>query len=219
MGKPPVTSLSLLKAISNSADSVRWTEFCLKYESVMRDFLRARYPSIDPDDAMQETLLALMKALPGYQYTPDTKGRFRNYLTGILAHKAADLLARNVRQAKIRRSLEEEAKSGLKMTCEVKGDAKSAFSDMRAEEGGLPYPSRDEEESWKITVMEAAMEQLLADRRVSSLSREVFRHIALLHEKPEEVAAKFGITRNYADQIKKRMIGKLAGLVKSMGGW
>ena len=82
----PPTSISLLKDLSNGAGAVRWTEFFRRYEPVMRAFLAARFPSVDADDAIQETLISLTKALPEYRYTPDGNGHFRNYLVGIVRH-------------------------------------------------------------------------------------------------------------------------------------
>ena len=189
MANVPLTSITLLKAISGDASSVRWTEFFRKYESAMRGFLRARFPTVDPDDAMQDTLVALAKALPDYHYTPDAHGHFRNYLMGILAHKAADIRRKSARQSDIRRRLTKEP------------------------------PARDDvdgDDELKASAMEAAIDQLMSDTGISPTTREVFRHVALLHEKPEAVAEKFGIARNNVDQIKNRMIRKLADMVRAM---
>ena len=87
----PATSVSLLKDLANGTAAVRWTEFCRRYEPVMRAFLDTRFPSVDADDTIQESLVALMKALPEYRYTPDQNGHFRNYLVGIVRHKVACL--------------------------------------------------------------------------------------------------------------------------------
>ena len=67
--------------------------------------------------------------------------------------------------------------------------------------------------------MEAAVEQLMSDPKISPATREVFRHVALMHEKPEDVARQFGISRNNVDQIKNRMIGRLADMVRAMTAW
>ena len=56
----------------------------------------------------------------------------------------------------------------------------------------------------------------MADDRISSATREIFRHVVLMHEKPAQVAAEFGTTRNNVDQIKNRMINRLSELVQSM---
>ena len=88
MNTPPATKISLIETISNCPDSARWIEFCRTYEQPMRAYLATHFPTIEADDVIQETLVALMKALPNYRYDPDRKGHFRNYLIGIIRHKA-----------------------------------------------------------------------------------------------------------------------------------
>ena len=193
----PSTSITLLKAISSDTGSVRWTEFFGKYESAMRGFLQAKFPTVEQDDAIQETMVALMKALPDYHYTPDENGHFRSYLMGILSHKAADILRKNAKQASIR----ERIKSSR--------PAKPQAHEYRDSESG-------EDKEWLASVMETAIEQLMSDPKINSATREVFRHVALMHEKPEDVARQFGISRNNVDQIKNRMIGKLAEMTRAM---
>ena len=73
-----------------------------------------------------------------------------------------------------------------------------------------------EDEAWQESVMEAALAQLLADDSISAATREVFRHVVLMHEKPADVARAFGITRNNVDQIKARLIVRLKGLIRDM---
>ena len=186
----PKTSVSLLKDISDGTASVRWTEFYRRYEPAMRGFLHERFPSVEADDVIQETLLALMKAMPEYHYTPDSKGHFHNYLMGIVKHKALDAIRRNASLSSLRSDLAQE-------------------EDLRA-------AAPEEDDSWKMAAMEAAMEQLMSDDSITASTREVFRHVALMNEPPEDVALQFGITRNNVDQIKSRMICKLSSLVSSM---
>ncbi len=67
----------------------------------MEAFMRERFPSIEADDVIQETLIAVWSALPSYRYAPDEKGHFHNYLTGILRNKALRQLGKDRRQAEI----------------------------------------------------------------------------------------------------------------------
>ena len=187
----PVTSISLLRDLAKGSDAPRWKEFFDQYEPVMRGFLDGVFPGVDADDVIQETFLVLLKVLPGYRYVPDKKGHFRNYVIGVVKHKALDVLRRTSAQNK------------LKSTLPV------------PEEEYEEFERRDEEE-WRRSVKEAALEQVLADDSVSSRNREVFRHVVLMHESPESVARQFGITRNNVDQIKSRMIERLGSLVKAM---
>ena len=189
MANAPATSITLLKSLANGTDNARWAEFFRIYEQPMRSFLSARFPSVDADDAIQETMVALMRRMPDYHYTPDSNGHFHNYLTGILKHKAEDALRREARE--------------------------SGKRDKLKERGAADAP-REDPDDWKLAAMNAALEQLLSDESVNARAREVFRHVALMHEPPAEVAAAFGISRTNVDQIKRRMVQRLSVLVSSM---
>ena len=185
----PTTSITLLKDLASGAANARWAEFYRAYEEPMRGFLRAKFPSVEPDDAIQETMAALAQALPDYHHTPDEKRHFRNYLMGILKHKAADLLKQQVRETNARTA-------------------------MRVDDA--PASDDAEETEWKFDAMEAAVEQLMSDESVNPRTREIFRHVALLHEPAAEVARLFGVSRNNVDQIKNRLIRRLSETVAAM---
>ena len=189
MMQTPTTSVTLLKALSGESDSARWTEFFNKYEGPMRAFLASRYPSVEADDVIQETLKALAKCLPSYHYVPDEKGHFHNYLMGIVRHKADDVCRAQVRETAKRE---------------------------RFRAAGADVQMSSEDYEWKMSAMRAAVDQLMSDQTLVPRTREIFRHVALMHESPESVAAQFGTTRNNVDQIKKRMIDRLAKCVAAM---
>ena len=196
MSQVPATSVSLLRDIASGTENARWAEFVRIYEEPMRAVLAARCPSVEADDVLQETMTALMRVMPDYHYTPDGNGHFRNYLVGILKHKAEDAIRRQSRESDRRERIRKSA----------------ADAPRRAQAPG----EADEEESWRLAAMNAALEQLLSDESVNARSREVFRHVALLHEPPAEVAAAFGISRANVDQIKRRLVLRLSELVKTM---
>ena len=188
----PETSTTLLRDLAQETPSARWGEFVRRYRPMMEAFLRERFPSVDADDVMQETLVALRNAMPSYRYVPGENGHFRNYLTGILRHRAI----RAVEAEKCRDSVKEL----------LRRDAPQA-TDAAA----------DEENEWKRSLMEIALQQLLSDESVHALTREVFRRVAVNGEKPEAVGLSLGISRNAVDQMKSRMMAKLKRLVKALG--
>ena len=189
----PTTSITLLKDLARGAASARWAEFYRTYEEPMRGFLRSRFPSLEQDDVLQETMAALVKVLPDYRCTPDEHRHFRNYLMGILKHKAADHLKRQVRESDARTGLKNEPK---RRTADAADEA--------------------EEREWRFAAMEAAVEQLMADPSITPRTREIFRHVALLHEPAADVAALFGVSRNNVDQIKNRLIRRLSEMIDVM---
>jgi len=189
MPEIPVTSVSLLRAISGHPESERWYEFARTYEPYLRKFVESHFPTIEADDVLQETVLALMKRLPGYRYLPDENGHFRNYLAGIAKFKALDILRKRSR---------ETAKHG-------------AFK----EDPTARMPPA-EDKAWQQDALETALAQLLADESIEPRTREIFRAVAVEHAKPEDVARRFGVTRNNVDQIKNRMINRLAALAHAL---
>ena len=193
----PVTSISLLKVLGEDSQSPRWREFLRMYASTIDGFLIKHFPTVDAEDVVQETLRALVEKLPLYEYEPDTKGHFRNYLIGIVRFKAIEQLKRRRREADLR--VELEANAQFEWECE-----KQSYSvDLR---------------DWQREAYEAALAQFMADKSISTRDKEIFRRVALQGESPEDVAAIFDIKRNNVDQIKARMVAKLKELALRYAG-
>ena len=195
----PTTSKTLLRDLGADARSPRWAEFVARYRPMMEAFLASRFPGLasDADDLVQETLLALVRALPDYRYVPGEQGSFHNYLTGILRNRAASLLRRR----------EAEAARAARA-----GEAAERAEPPRADEEAA---ARDEA-AWRDAVLGIALRQLLADESVQERTKQVFVRIAVEGEDPAAVAAAFGIDRNAADQMKSRMTRRLRALVAAL---
>lgn len=187
----PVTSVSLLKVLGDDAQSPRWTEFANRYASMIDGFLYRYFPTVDAEEVVNETLIALVEKLPVYTYAPDAKGHFRNFLIGIVRYKAIEQIKKRKREADHR----EEIETNVKLEWEYGKQSYSA--DLR---------------DWQREAYEVALAQFMADSKISTRDKEIFRLTALAGESPEEVAAIFGIKRNNIDQIKARMVSKLKEL-------
>lgn len=171
---------------------------------MMEAFIRERFPSLDADDVIQETLIAVWAALPSYRYAPDEKGYFHNYLTGILRNKALRQLYKEQRHAEIAEMVHDDA------SCD--GRART----LTAPPSTPPDVMADDEQSWRETLVEIALRQLMNDESVQSRTRQVFLRVAVNGEKPDDVAAAFGIERNSVDQIKNRMMPRLQKIVADL---
>lgn len=159
---------------------------------MMEEYLRVHFPGLEAEDIVSETLVALVHALKNYRYAPDETGRFHNYLTGILKHKA---LYR-------RKMADRHAKSV------------AAFDDAaRSADDSVTLA---EEQEWKETVFAIAVRQLLSDETIQDRTKQVFLRVAINHESPDAVADSFGIRRNAVDQMKSRMMAKLREIVESL---
>ncbi len=188
----PDTSSTLLLQLGGDANHARWTEFVARYRPMMERYLTRHFPSLEPDDIIQETFIALVKVLPDYRYSPEETGFFHNYLTGILRRKALRMLAKETKRSEHSAAANDAALS------------LNSFTNTR------------EEEDWKHTVFEIALRQLLNDDTIAPRTREVFRALVLSHENPADVAERFGLERNAVDQIKNRLLAKLRGKVEQL---
>ena len=187
----PVTSISLLKVLGKDAQSPRWTEFANKYASTIEGFLFKYFPTVDAEEVVNETLVALVEKLPLYEYDPDTRGHFRNYLIGIVRFKAIEQLKKRTRDANLREELETKAQLNWEYE-------KQAYSvDLR---------------DWQREAYEAALAQVMADKSISPRDKEIFKRVALFGESPESFAEVFGVKRNNVVQIKARMVARLMEL-------
>jgi len=184
------TSTTLLRVLGEDARSARWAEFVARYAPAMADYVRSGYPALEPEDIVQEALVAVAKALPNYHYDPDNKGHFRNWLFGVVRNKANDALRVRAHDAAVASRVAEKASID-----------------------GQPTHTTDD---WRLDAFEAALAQLLCDPDISDRDRQVFRRVALNEEKPEAVAALFGITRNHVDQIKNRLKKRLREMAERM---
>ena len=192
MASIPKTSTTLLNDLACDTQHARWGEFVLRYRPMMQSFMQATFPTLEADDIIQETLIALIEIFPVYHYSPEENGSFHNYLTGILRNKALRQIQDDNRRLAVARSFANEP--------------------LRKVES---YASHNDNASQK-DVFEIALRQLLADETVHARTREVFRRVAVNGEKPEVVATDFGITRNAVDQMKSRMMARLREFVVAL---
>lgn len=196
MSNIPKTSVALLRAISESSESTRWHDFYDRYHPMMEGYLRAVFPSLEAEEVIEDTIIALVqKVLPNYHYVPDSGKHFHNYLTGVLKIKAIEALKKRKREA----------------------DKREAY---KAERNNAPDSVRIMEEvearEWRQNAYETAMQQIMADPKIKEQNKEIFNRVALKGEPPEIVAEAFGVTRNNVDQIKARMIQKIRELTSSL---
>lgn len=185
----PKTSATLLRDLATSAENARWAEFVIRYRPMMDAYMHERFPSVEADEAIAETLIDLVNVFKSYRYDPEETGRFHNYLTGILRHKAL----RICKQAERRRELHER---------------------VAAE----PSPVQDDPEdaSYRQAIFEIAVQQFFGDKTVAPRTKEIFRRTAMKGESPEAVAKSFMMERHAVDQIKSRSIAKLRALVEAL---
>lgn len=186
----PETSTTLLRDVADSQHA-RWAVFHSRYEPMMRTFMSGRFPSLDADDIIQETFVALAKALPNYVYNPNENGYFHNYLTGVLRNKALKALVSRQRDA----LLKEHA---------------------AAEMSGGDSAHEQDYKKWRESVYEIALQQLLADESIHERTKQVFVQLTIDGKKPDAVAESFGVPYNTVIKMKERALGRLRSYVEAM---
>ena len=183
-GNAPETSSTLLRDIAGDAGNPRWGEFVARYRPMLEAFMAQRFPSMDADDLIQETFIAVARALPEYRYAPDENGRFRSFLTGILHHKALNALRSSRRRAaRIEKYAQEP-------DCTASADSNS-------------------QEQWRETLFEIALSQIMANPDIPERNKRIFERTAIDGEKPDDVARSLAVSRDVVDQTKKRMLERL----------
>ena len=216
MAKIPTTSTTLLSNIAQDAQNVRWGEFVARYRPMMEAFMRERFPSLESDDIIQETLVALCRVLPSYRYAPDEKGHFRNYLTGILRNKALRALRQRERDEALRadyadmggRASTRADMGGRASTRAAAGAVALVATDSLADE--------EAERQYRESIFEIALRQFLADDSIADRTKRIFERTAINGESPEAVAESFKMTRHAVDQAKSRALERLRKLVKAL---
>ncbi len=186
----PETSTTLLRDVADSQHA-RWAVFHSRYEPMMRAFLKERFPSLEADDILQETFVALVRVMPNYVYRPDENGHFHNYLTGVLRNKALKALSSRQREGRL-------------------------MSQVTAEPASVDSENELDHRQWQESVFEIALRQLLADESVQERTKQVFVRLAIDGEKPEAVAESLGIAYNTVIKMKERTLERLRGYVKSL---
>ena len=151
MSQIPVTSTTLLREISGDALHARWGEFVARYRPMKEAFLRERFPYLEADDIIQETLIALVEKLPQYKYVPKETGYFHNYLTGVLKRKALRVCAIDKRWAEVMEDVQNEPPPPDTSSIEA-----------------------TEEQNWRESIYEIALEQVLADDSIQSRTKQIF---------------------------------------------
>jgi len=195
------TRLSLINRLQAAPGEMDWEQFYTKYSAVILSF--ARKKGLDEHtacDALQETMMVVMRKLPTFEY--DTaRGRFRNWLLTIVANK--------VREARRRSHMDRM----LSMDAMTPEGMESLHDRLASDEADA---SENLEETWRQSLIEEALKQVLSDPRTRPETVEVFRAFALEGRPIAEVAAQFGMKENAVFQIRNRLMTRLNEIITAM---
>lgn len=175
-------------AAAPSTANPAWSEFVERYGDLIRSFCRSHgLQSSDTEDVVQDVLLGLSKAIPGFAYDP-SKGRFRGYLKTATLHA----IYRTFRQDRHLAPLEERES----MVASANADA---ATDERWER------------AWRQYHLRRAFATLAGE--VSSRDLSAFERYALQGEDAGVLAKELGLSLEALYQIKSRCTKRLAAIV------
>lgn len=184
-----MTHATLLARVSAGTDPAAWQEFCDRYALLIRGFAqRQGLQSADCDEVAQESLLALAKAMPNFQYDR-SKGKFRSYLKTIVLHE----IFRKSRQ-----------KHGEVSLGEVDGAADLAIADPGSEQVW--------EAEWRQYHIRQAMRVI--EMEFNEKDRAAFEAYALAGREAEEVAAELAMSLDQIYQAKSRIVKRLSQIIQ-----
>lgn len=192
--RTPTTSEALLREVSARPDSPRAEEFARIYRPVLARYVarsRANHVPIQPadcDDIVQEALLAVLSALPGFKYNP-ARGRFRAYLQ------------RTVRNAVMRFQRRRAAEP-----CQLPDS--SAILSEESESGA----------ELAIQVWSLTMARVFRSGRFAPNTLAAFRRVALEDVPVAEVAREFKLKPNAVYQLKSRILRAVRAELGHFGG-
>lgn len=182
------TSAELLARVAEGVDPAAWREFCDRYGELIRSFARRKgVQEADCDDLLQDVLISLTKALPGFTYDP-SRGKFRSYLKTIV----------------LRSIFRKSRQKGAEVDLEGIEDLTRAAS---------TDPEVDDfwEAEWRQHHVRIAMRTLSAE--FNSADQAAFQAYVVEGQDAAAVAQRLGLSVAAVYQAKSRMVKRLSELI------
>lgn len=185
------TSETQLRTLKDGGSDGDWEGFYRKYAGVILNFCKKQgLDDFSARDVLQESMILLMRKLPGFTYS-ESKGRFRNWLLTLVYGKVRDARRRLIRRA------------------EQPWQESSLPRDPFPPSDGRDPAEEEVESAWKMTLLEEALRRLKRNPRIKPETVEVFEACVIQNMTIPAVAEKFQLEENNIYQIKNRLIRKL----------
>ena len=182
MGFPdtPRTMLAKMAADTDGISESDWTKLFDLYQPAVRAYAESVGAKMDSDDVAQEVFVKLVEVVRSGSYKPE-KGRFRSYLATMIRN----VVINNFHKAEVR-------EAGQR----IYNDAELAVQ---------PETVAILDAKWRLALRRAAVEHVLTRTALAAKSKDIFRAYVIDERPIDEVAAKFGVSRNLVSQIKTRV--------------
>lgn len=182
------THVTLLGRLTRGSDRGAWVEFHQRYAELIRNFARRRgLQPADCDDVVQDVLVALTKALPGFQYD-EQLGKFRSYLKTITVRVISRRFCQNRGEVHLE---------------ELDAVARDAEADVEVESAW--------EHEWRQYHLRRAMATINAE--FNQADCEAFQRYAVEGGDARDTAETLGLSVDQVYQAKSRILKRLGELL------
>lgn len=179
------THTTLLRGLQAGAEPGAWGEFVRRYGALVRSAAaRHGLQPADADDVLQDVLIGLTQALPGFEYNP-ARARFRTFLQRI------------VQRTIFRRFRKKSRENGIDSLNEL------ADAERHADEAW--------EADWRQYHLARAMETIEVE--FSPRDRGIFAIYVGQQRSAAETAAALSVPIEQVYQAKSRILSRLSALV------
>ena len=182
MGFPdtPRTMLAKMAADTDGISESDWTKLFDLYQPAVRAYAESVGAKMDSDDVAQEVFVKLVEVVRSGSYKPE-KGRFRSYIATMIRN----VVINNFHKAEVREA------------------GQRIYNDV--EQAVPPETVAILDAKWRLALRRAAVEHVLTRTALAAKSKDIFRAYVIDERPIDEVAAKFGVSRNLVSQIKTRV--------------
>lgn len=192
----PDTPATLLARIAveatGHADETAWLRLFELYAPAIQKFAAGLGAQSDTEDVAQEIFIKLVNVLRNGAYRADA-GKFRCYLAAMIRRE----LVSRWRKAQSRGAADNIPLEGL---------------DVGDEPAVPPEQAAIIDAKWRLARHEAAVEHALTKTALSARSCAIYRAYVLEELPIDQVAERFGVTKNHIGQIKLRIGRMIAAL-------
>lgn len=174
-----------------------WQEFFhLYWGAITRYARKLGLSQHQAEEVLQETMVALMRILPEFEYDR-RRGRFRNFLLTIVHRKSLAVLRRSRRESAL--------------PFDTHDGATTRWTEEQPSELAIEALRR-----WREAVVEEALQRLRGDPTLGENTFAIFHAYAVERRPTAEVAAQFGVKENAVYQIKNRLLRRLQAEVAEL---
>jgi len=206
----PSTSATLIQKIKTlppGADDAAWVRFWDTYSGAIRRFAARKGGEAHAEDIMMTVLGKLVDVLRTGRYSPE-RGAFHSYLSTMVLNEV-HMQHRRDRARGADRSVSLDAPAG---DDDGSGSDRSLADTFPAEENQAETMDDD----WRQAILASAEDHVLEKTALSARDRAVYREYMQEGRDIDEVAKKYGLSRNHVSQIKTRIKKRIVAIGREM---